>query len=228
MNNQEITKRVCAIIAAGGSSRRMGEVDKLFALLVDKPVLAHVLDTFEGCKSIDRIVVVVSRENLKKTETLVTGISWPKVSDVIIGGTRRQDSVANGLAKLSDCDWVVIHDGARPMVTPQLIQDGLEAAKESGAAIAAIPVKDTIKLADQNGFVLGTPPRANLWQVQTPQVFRYDILTKAYRNLTEDVTDDAVLVERAGIRVKLYPGDENNLKITTPLDLAVAEALLKR
>jgi 2-C-methyl-D-erythritol 4-phosphate cytidylyltransferase len=206
----------------------MGGFDKLFALLGDKLVLARVLDAFEACASVDRIVVVVSRENLKKAETLVTGTSWPKVSDVIEGGTRRQDSVANGLARLRDCEWVVIHDGARPLVTPRLIEDGLEAAKESGAAVAAIPVKDTIKMAGADNFVVVTPPRDSLWQVQTPQVFRHDIIAEAYRNLTQEVTDDAALVERAGIKVKLYPGDERNLKITTPVDLAVAEVLLKR
>jgi 2-C-methyl-D-erythritol 4-phosphate cytidylyltransferase len=219
--------KVCAIIAAGGSSRRMEGFDKLFAPLGGRPVLARVLDAFEECGNIDRIVVVVSRENLKKAETLVTGTSWPKVSDVVVGGTRRQDSVANGLALLNDCQWVVIHDGARPLVTPRLIEDGLAAAKESGAAVAAVPVKDTIKMAGADNFVVVTPPRDSLWQVQTPQVFRYDILAGAYRNLTQEVTDDAALVERAGIKVKLYPGDERNLKITTPLDLAVAEALLK-
>lgn len=219
--------KVGAIITAGGSSRRMGEVDKIFALLGGGPVLARVLDAFQKCPCIDRIIVVVSRANLKKAEALVAGKNWPKVSDVVIGGERRQDSVANGLAKLTDCEWVVIHDGARPLVTPRLIEQGLEAAKESGSAVAAIPVKDTIKQAGTDGFVLGTPPRVNLWQVQTPQVFRYDLLAAAYRNLAEEVTDDAALVEKAGNKVKLYPGDERNLKITTTIDLAVAEALLK-
>lgn len=204
----------------------MGEIDKLFALLGGRPVLARVLDAFQKCARVDRIIVVVSRENLKQAEQLVAGKSWPKVSDVIAGGERRQDSVAAGLAKLTDCEWVVIHDGARPLVTPGLIERGLDAARESGAAVAAIPVKDTIKLAGADGFVLGTPPRVNLWQVQTPQVFRYDILAAAYRNLDSEVTDDAALVEKAGNRVKLYPGDERNLKITTRVDLALAEALL--
>jgi len=217
-----------AIIAAGGSSRRMGGFDKLFAPLGGRPVLARVLDAFQACGRVDRIVVVVSQDNLPKAQEMVAGNNWAKVSDVIVGGERRQDSVANGLAKLTGCEWVVIHDGARPLVTPGLIERGLEAVKESGAAIAALPVKDTIKLADSGGFVLGTPPRANLWQAQTPQIFRYDILAKAYRNLSEDVTDDAALVEKAGYKVKLYAGDERNIKITTPTDLAVAEALLKR
>ena len=220
--------KVGAVIAAGGSSQRMGEVDKVFALLGDKPVLAHVVDTFQNCELIDRVVVVVSQENLEKCRKLVAGQDWDKISDVVVGGERRQDSVAAGLAKLDDCDWVVIHDGARPLVTPELIERGLEAAGESGAAIAALPVRDTIKLAGDDNFVLGTPPRQNLWQVQTPQVFRYDLITSAYRNLQVEVTDDASLVERAGYKVKLYPGDDRNMKITTPCDLALAEVLLNR
>lgn len=206
----------------------MGGFDKLFAPLGGRSVLARTLDAFQKCAHIDRIVVVVSRDNLKKAEQLVAEQGLSKVSDIVVGGERRQDSVANGLAKLTGCEWVVIHDGARPLVTPGLIERGLEAARESGAAVAAIPVKDTIKLADPSGFVLGTPPRANLWQVQTPQIFRYEILAAAYRNPAQEVTDDAVLVEKAGNRVKLYAGDERNLKITTKIDLAVAEALLKQ
>lgn len=218
--------KVGAVIAAAGSSQRMGNVDKVFVPLGGKPLLAHVLDTFQRCRLIDQIVVVVSQENLEKCRELVAGQDWDKISDVLAGGKRRQDSVANGLGKLQACDWVVIHDGARPLVTTELIKRGLEAARESGAAIAAVPLSDTIKLADEDGFVLGTPPRHHLWRVQTPQVFRHDLITSAYRNLQAEVTDDAALVERAGYRVKLYPGDEKNLKITTPADLALAEALL--
>lgn len=220
-------QKVGAVIAAGGSSHRMGEINKLFALLGGKPVLVRVLDVFQTCRRVDRIVLVVNRGNLKRAKQLVAGKDWPKINDVVVGGERRQDSVANGLAKLTDCEWVVVHDGARPLVTPRLIEQGLDAAGESGAAVAALPVKYTIKLASTDGFILGTPPRSNLWQVQTPQVFRYDLLAAAYRNLAEEVTDDAALVERAGNKVKLYPGDDRNLKITTPVDLAIAEALLK-
>jgi 2-C-methyl-D-erythritol 4-phosphate cytidylyltransferase len=221
-------QKVGAVIAAGGSSRRMGELDKVFAPLGGKPLLTRVLDTFQNCKLIDRVVVVVSQENLEKCRNLVAGQDWNKISDVLVGGERRQDSVAAGLAKLDGCDWVVIHDGARPLVTPELIERGLKAARESGAAVAALPVRDTIKLAGDNNFVLGTPPRHNLWQVQTPQIFRYDLITSAYRNLQDEVTDDASLVERAGYKVKLYPGDDRNIKITTPSDLALAEILLNR
>jgi 2-C-methyl-D-erythritol 4-phosphate cytidylyltransferase len=128
---------------------------------------------------------------------------------------------------LKDCHWVVIHDGARPLVTEALIKDGLEAAEESGAAVAAVPVTDTIKLAGDDGFVMGTPPRKSLWAVQTPQVFRFDIITEAHSKAKGMATDDAALVERLGYKVKLYMGSYDNTKITTPGDLTLVEILLK-
>ncbi|MFH1015911.1 MAG: 2-C-methyl-D-erythritol 4-phosphate cytidylyltransferase, partial [Chloroflexota bacterium] len=144
------------------------------------------------------------------------------------GGERRQDSVAAGLKLTGKCDWVVIHDGARPFVTIDLIERGLEAAKETGAAIAAVPVTDTIKEAGEDSIVRQTLPRQNLWAVQTPQVFRIDIITEAYRRARGDVTDDAMLVEQMGHKVKVFMGSYDNIKITTPEDLALAEVLVKK
>lgn len=135
--------------------------------------------------------------------------------------------MAAGLKLLSDCEWVIIHDGARPLLTEDLIERGLEAAKETGAAVAAVPITDTIKLAGDDQIVIETPPRHNLWAVQTPQVFRFAIIKEAYQQAQGDVTDDAMLVEQLGGKVKLYMGSFANLKITTPHDLAVAELLLK-
>ena len=168
-------------------------------------------------------------------------LSWPqvragawvvsirsKVTDVCPGGERRQDSVVAGLSHLSHCDWVVIHDGARPLVTLDLIDRGLEAATETGAAVAAVPVTDTIKVAGDDGFVQGTPPRRNLWAVQTPQVFRFDIIAEAYRQTKYEVTDDARLVEQLGYRVKLYMGSYDNIKVTTTNDLALAELVWQK
>jgi 2-C-methyl-D-erythritol 4-phosphate cytidylyltransferase len=225
--NLDSQQRVGAVIVAvaAGESQRMGGVDKVFALLGGKPVLARVIDVFQRCDSIHQIVVVLSQQNLEPGKQLVAEQEWPKVSDVCPGGERRQDSVAAGLNQLRDCTWVVVHDGARPLVTEELIERGLDAAKESGAAIAAVPVTDTIKLALDDGFVQGTPPRQSLWAVQTPQVFRSDIITKAYQQMKHEVTDDSRLVEQLGYRVKLYMGAYDNMKITTPDDLIVAEAL---
>ena len=225
MNNRQ---KVGAIIAAAGSSERMGEVDKLFAPIAGKPALARVLDTFQQCKSVDQIVLVVSQGNLESCQQLVAEQGWSKVTEVCLGGERRQDSVAAGLKQLDHCDWVVIHDGARPLVTVELIEQGLAAASETGAAVAAVPVTDTIKLAMDDMIVQGTPPRQNLWAVQTPQVFRFDIITKAYQQVSDNVTDDATLVERLGYKIKLYMGAYDNIKITTPDDLVIAELLWQK
>jgi 2-C-methyl-D-erythritol 4-phosphate cytidylyltransferase len=221
-------QRVGAVIVAAGSSQRMGGADKVLALLGGKPILARVVDAFQRCNPIDQIIVVLNEQNLERGKQLVAEQGWSKVSDVCAGGRRRQDSVAAGLRRLSNCDWVVIHDGARPLVTVDLINRGLEAAKETGAAVAAVPVTDTIKLAGDDRIVHQTPPRQNLWAVQTPQVFRIDIITEAYSRANGDVTDDASLVEQLGYRVKIYMGSHDNIKITTPDDLALAEVLWRK
>ena len=221
-------QKVGAVIAAAGSSQRMGGLDKLFAPLGDKPVLARVIDTFQKCQAIDQIVIVLSQPNLKQGEQLASQQKWSKVTDICPGGESRQGSVVAGLSRLRDCNWVVIHDGARPFVTENLIEQGLETAQETGAAIAAVPVTDTIKIAGEDHIVQGTPPRNNLWSVQTPQVFRFDIITEAYRQLKYEVTDDAKAVEQMGIKVKIYMGAYDNIKITNPDDLALAEILWRK
>jgi len=221
-------QKVGAIIVAAGSSRRMGGGDKVFALLGGKPVLCRVIDAFQQCDSIDQIVVVVSKENLEKCRQLVAEEAWSKVIEVCAGGRRRQDSVAAGLSHLSQCQWVVIHDGARPLLTADLIELGLEVAGETGAAVAAVPVTDTIKMAGDDQLVQRTLPRRNLWAVQTPQVFRFDIITEAYERAKGEVTDDASLVEQLGYKVRLYMGSYNNIKVTTPDDLALAEVLWQK
>ena len=214
-----------AIIVAAGSSRRMGGTDKVLALLGGKPILTWAVNAFQRCNLIDQIVVVVSKQSIGKCQQLVAEQGWSKVTDICVGGRRRQDSVAAGLSRLNHCHWVVIHDGARPLVTEDLIERGLEAAKETGAAAAAVPVTDTIKVTGDDGIVHQTPPRQNLRAVQTPQVFRFDIITEAYRQVKAEVTDDASLVEELGYKVKLYTGSYDNIKITTPDDLALAEIL---
>ena len=219
-------QRVGAIIAAAGSSRRMGGADKVLALLGGKPILVRAVDAFQRCNPVDQIVVVLSEQNLERGKQLVAEQGWSKVTDVCAGSRRRQDSVAAGLRRLSNCNWVVIHDGARPLVTVDLINRGLEAAKETGAAVAAVPVTDTIKLAGDDRIVHQTPPRQNLWAVQTPQVFGIRIITEAYSRAGGDVTDDASLVEQLGYGVKIYMGSYHNIKITTPDDLALAEWML--
>ncbi len=221
-------QKVGAIIVAAGESRRMGGVDKVFALLGGKPVLARVIDTFHECNSINQVIVVASQQNVEPARQLVAEQGWSKVIQVCPGGRRRQDSVAAGLSQLKSCDWVIIHDGARPLVTEELIHRGLAEARETGAAAAAVPVTDTIKVARDDRLVQQTPPRHNLWAVQTPQVFRFDIINEAYQQAKGEVTDDATLAEQSGYKVKLYMGAYDNIKITTPDDLALAEILWRK
>ena len=218
-------QKVGAIIAAAGKGERMGGVDKMLAPLAGRPVLARVVGVFQESALIDQIIVVLGEHNLEPGKKLLAAGGFSKVTDVCLGEWRRQESVLAGLGLLKDCHWVVIHDGARPLLTADLIEAGLEAAKESGAAVAALPVADTIKLAGDDGFVMGTPPRANLRAAQTPQVFRSDIITAAYAQPAGEATDDAALVEKLGYRVKLFMGSYDNIKLTTASDLALAEVL---
>jgi len=221
-------QKVGAIIVAAGDGKRMGGADKLMALLGGEPVIARVVSTFESCKLISQIVLVLSEANLERGRRLAADYNWSKLSDICPGGQRRQDSVVAGIARLRDCAWVVIHDGARPLVSEDLISRGLSAAEATGAAVAAVPVTDTIKVAGDDMLVRETPPRRKLWAVQTPQVFRLATIAGAYRHIGDnDVTDDAAAVEQSGHRVKLYMGAYDNIKITTPSDLALAEVLLK-
>jgi 2-C-methyl-D-erythritol 4-phosphate cytidylyltransferase len=226
--NMKITK-VAAIIVAAGDSQRMEGIDKMFAPLGGRPVLARVIDTFQNCRRIDQIIVVMNSKNIEQCRRMVAAEAeaWNKLKDICLGGKQRQDSVVEGLKRLKEGEWVVIHDGARPLVTAELIERGLEAAKETGAAVAAVPVTDTIKFVNSSEIVRQTLPRQNLRAVQTPQVFRIDVIKNTYKYTTGDVTDDAALVEKAGYKVKLYMGSYDNIKITKPDDLAVAEALLK-
>jgi len=218
--------KVGAIIVAAGTSNRMGGIDKVFAQLGEEPLLARIVNVFQNCPSVDQIVIVLAKKSLVQGRNLAKEYSWPKVVAICRGGLRRQDSVREGLQRLADCDWVVIHDGARPCVNADLIERGLIAAQESGAAIAAVPVKDTIKIVSRHHFVQQTPARQSLWAAQTPQVFRYNLIAEAYRQVDCEVTDDAALLEQLGHKVEVYMGSYQNIKITTPDDLAIAKVLL--
>jgi 2-C-methyl-D-erythritol 4-phosphate cytidylyltransferase len=222
------SQQVGAIIVAAGRGERMGGIDKIFAPLAGPAVLERVVSTFQSCEAVDRIVAVLNPHSLERGKRLLSEAGLDKVVSVVPGGERRQDSVLRGLEQLSGCGWVVIHDGARPLVTSRLITDGLEAARESGAATAAVPVTDTIKSADGHNYVNRTLDRSHLWAVQTPQVFRFDLIERAYNEVKTDVTDDAALVESLGVRVKLYTGAYDNIKLTTPADLVTAEMLWQR
>ena len=200
----------------------MGGIDKIFAPLAGTPIIAHTLRAFEESRIVSLISLVLAPERLADGRAL----SGRKVSAVVPGGPRRQDSVRLGLEALGGCEYVLVHDGPRPFVTHDLIERALEAARESGAAVPAVPVTDTIKEAGADGFVTSTLDRSRLWAVQTPQAFRRDILLRAHAEITADVTDDAAMVEALGIPVRIFEGDRRNIKITTPQDLVLAEAML--
>jgi len=221
-------EKVGAVIAAAGSSQRMGGVDKIFLSLAGKPLLAHVLGVFQECTMVDQIVIVLNETSLERGQSLVEEGGFSKVIGICPGGERRQDSVAEGLKRLEGCQWVVIHDGARPCLTLDLIEKGLEEAEQTGAAIAAVPVKETIKIVEAEGTIQDTPRREDLWAAQTPQVFRFDIIREAYRQRKGEVTDDASLVEALGYKVRIYLGSYDNIKVTTSEDLALADIILRK
>jgi len=225
-NHQAIPSQTGVVIAAAGVSQRFG-TDKAFLPLAGKPLVAWSVDVCQSCELVSQIVIVLNENNLDLGQKVAMERCWSKVVDVCLGGKRRQDSVRQGLSKLKGCDWVIIHDGGRPFLTLELIQEGLEAAQYTGAAVAAVPVKDTVKRGDDNWMVRETLNRQELWAVQTPQVFRFDIITKAHEQISRDVTDDASLVEQMGHKVKLYVGSYANIKITTPEDFALAEVIAR-
>ena len=222
------TDRVGAVILCAGHSTRMGGVDKSLAALAGQPLILHALRAFEASPLVHEVVLVASQANLDEAERLCRAEGFAKVSAVCLGGERRQDSVRLGLAALGPCEWVLVHDGARPIVSQRLIADGLAAALGAGAAVPAVRPKDTVKQLDAAGDVAATLDRERLAAVQTPQAFRRVLLERAHAEVSDDVTDDAAMVERLGVRVRLYEGDYANIKVTTPDDLAVAEALLAR
>ena len=229
---------VGAVVVAAGNSSRMDGVDKIFAPLAGLPGIIHVLDQLEAFPPLQRVAIVVGAGSVDQCRALVASRGYRKIAGVCVGGSRRQDSVRLGLERLAETsaqdpasappEWVMVHDGARPCLDQGILQRGLEAARESGAAVAGVPVKDTIKIVSDQGLVTGTPPREGLWAAQTPQVFRFSLLWDAHQRLESDVTDDAMMVERLGQPVKMFLGSYENLKVTTPEDLAVAELILGR
>jgi 2-C-methyl-D-erythritol 4-phosphate cytidylyltransferase len=219
-----MSDKVGAIIVAAGSSSRIG-VDKIFIDLSGRPVLAWSVAICQSSALIDRIIIVLSENKIEDGKSLVARSSWSKVVEVCKGGKRRQDSVYQGLTRLRDSDWIVIHDGARPFLTGELIKTGLEAVRETGAAIAAIPAYDTIKLSRDNRIVESTLDRKSIWLAQTPQLFRTDIIVEAYNRLNGEITDDAEAVEKIGVKVKLFEGSYRNIKLTTVEDLDLARHL---
>ena len=232
--------QTAAIVLAAGQGKRMqSAVAKQFLLLNNEPVVCHSLRAFEE-SDVETIVLVTGADEIEYCrEEIVKKYGFKKVSAIVAGGKERYHSVYEGLWALSGVlaaeGIVLIHDGARPMITQEIIARTIEEAKVHGACVAATPVKDTIKVADSNGFAAATLDRSTLWQIQTPQTFRYDLVFGAYKKLLSDedyqkgITDDAMVVEfMCGGSVKLIEGSYENIKVTTPEDMIVAESFLKR
>ncbi len=217
-----------AVIVAAGNASRMGGIDKVMAPLGGEPMLLRTVRTFQDCDVIKEIVIVTREDLLERVSSMCGKFS--KVMAVVVGGKDRPESVTNGLNALSKkVKLAAIQDGARPLITWQVIDRTVRAANSYGAAAPAVPVKDTIKTV-RGGVVMDTPDRSGLQAVQTPQVFDFDLLRGALKKAALEeapITDDCSAVERIGFKVKIVEGDERNLKITTPLDLKVAEAFLE-
>ena len=201
--------------------------DKLFVPVLDKPLLMYCLEAFQTSPRVDRISLTTAVHSIGRVRDLVRDHGITKVVSVAAGGARRQDSVSNALPALDGCGIVLVHDGARPFVNHSTISSAVEAGMDSGAATAAVPVKDTIKIASPRMTVASTPSRETLWAAQTPQSFSSELLNLAHRQINHDVTDDAAMVEALGHEVKLFWGAHDNIKVTTPEDIVIAEAIAK-
>lgn len=217
-----------AVIVAAGSASRMGGIDKVMAELRGEPMIRRTVRAFQSCDAVKEIVIVTREDLIRPITSLCAGMD--KVKAVVAGGKSRQESVGLGLNTLSkDVKLAAIHDGARPLISEAVIDRTIRAAHSYGAAAPAVPVKDTVKVV-KGGLVLATPNRANLQAVQTPQVFDFDLLRGALKKAQEEnasLTDDCSAVERMEMSVKIVEGEEKNLKITTPMDLKIAEMLLE-
>lgn len=225
-------KNSVIIVAAGSGKRMKSAIAKQYIELKGRTILSYTVETFEKSDNIDEIILVTSQEAIDfVTKNIVNKYQFTKVKAVVAGGAERQDSVYNGLKKVSkDTDVVLIHDGVRPFVNNSYIAKLESIAMEFGACVLGAPVKDTIKICDSEGYIVDTPNRSTLWLAQTPQCFKYDVIINAYEKAYKEGytgTDDSVLVEKTGVKVKMVEGDYNNIKITTPEDLYIGEVILE-
>lgn len=220
------------IVAAGTGSRMKKDINKQFIKLDNKEIIAYTIDKFYINDEIDDIVVVIKTDEEDYFKKNILEKYKFKNIKIAYGGEERQDSVYNGIQKLDkNCEVVLVHDGARPFVTEEIINNSIQEAKKHNAVVVGVKVKDTIKVVGEEGNIVDTPNRKYLWSVQTPQVFKYDIITKAYENAYNENyygTDDAMLVEKIGYDVKMIEGSYDNIKITTQEDLNFGEQILRK
>ncbi|CEO23205.1 2-C-methyl-D-erythritol 4-phosphate cytidylyltransferase [Paraclostridium sordellii] len=220
------------IVAAGTGSRMKKDINKQFIKLDNKEIIAYTIDKFYINNEIDDIVVVIKKDEEDYfKENILEKYNFKNIK-IAYGGEERQDSVYNGIQKLDkNCEVVLVHDGARPFVTDEIINNSIKEAKKHNAVVVGVKVKDTIKVVGEEGNIVDTPNRKYLWSVQTPQVFKYDIITRAYENAYNENyygTDDAMLVEKIGYDVKMIEGSYDNIKITTQEDLNFGEQILRK
>jgi len=225
--------RNCAIIMAAGTGRRMGQsINKQYLNINKHPILYYTLRAFSQSDCIDDIILVVAEGEIDYCrEEILKKYNFLKVKDVVIGGKERQNSVLNGLNAVSNCEIVLIHDGARPFVDQATIKRAVIFANLYGACACGVQPKDTIKIKDSSGFSLQTPKRETLFCVQTPQAFKYNLILDCHKKINDEgikVTDDTMVVERYGNKVYLYEGSYNNIKVTTPEDLEVGRQILEK
>lgn len=235
-------KRIAIVLSAGSGKRMNTDTKKQYLLIDGKPVVYYSLKAFQDSDVIDEVILVTSKEDIDYVRSeIVEKYGFNKVSQIVTGGRERYNSVYCGIKACSDCEYVFIHDGARPFITDEILNRAMAMLKECGSAVVGMPVKDTIKIVNDENIVKDTPNRKTVWQVQTPQCFSYDIAAKAYENLIKEeesgvlvkrgiqVTDDAMVVETfldEKVKVHLVEGSYENIKITTPEDLKIAEVFL--
>ncbi len=223
-------QKAAAVLLAAGNSTRMG-APKQFLLIGGQPVLLHTIKAFDACKAIDRIVVVAQTQDHDRIRAMASDNHITKPLTVVEGGATRQESSYKGVLACGDAPVVAVHDGARPLITPDVIERAVQVAFEHGAAAVAVRAKDTMKIANADGWVVSTPDRSTLWNAQTPQVITVDQYLKAYehavKNGITNSTDECALLEVLGHPVMLVEGKYSNIKVTTPEDILVAEELLK-
>ncbi len=223
-------KRAAAVLVAAGSFARMNGIPKQLYEIDGMPVIAHTIRAFEQAKHIKEIVLVARRQDLQTFCGVCKQYGFKKVTAIAEGGQTRQQSVIKGVEIISASPYIAVHDGARPLIRPQKIDEVVEAAWHFGAAAAAVPVKDTVKIADDDGFIMHTPERSRLWFVQTPQVFETRLFLHAIETASSknyDFTDDCQLVENTGHKISLVKSDYDNIKITTPDDIAYVKGIIE-
>ena len=226
-------KKTSAIITAAGHGRRMGKGrKKQFLMLGENPVIVYTLQTFEKSDSINEIILVVPDDGIDYCkQEIVNSYKFTKVKKIVTGGEKRQESVFNGLKSVSrEMDLVAVHDGVRPFLSKSILENSIKKAKEKGSVVVAIPVKDTLMKISDQGMVVGGQNRDSIWRIQTPQIFKKEILISAFEKALKDNfcgTDESTLVARLGIPVYVVNGSELNIKITTPEDILLGESILK-